>query len=100
MPFNLPFRFPYFYNYKKNYYPPFNKQPTFLKNSSKINSQYSERKKNTEDKNQLSSEYFLEIFGLHLYFDDILILCLLFFLYTEEVKDYELFLCLIFLLIS
>ena len=41
-----------------------------------------------------------EIFGLKLFFDDILILCILFFLYNEEVKDYELFLCLILLLIT
>ncbi len=40
------------------------------------------------------------ILGLNLYFDDILILCLLFFLYTEEVKDEMLFICLIMLLLS
>lgn len=45
-------------------------------------------------------ECIFEIFGLKLFFDDILILCILFFLYTEEVKDYELFLCLILLLIT
>lgn len=41
-----------------------------------------------------------EIFGLKIFFDDVLILCILFFLYNEDVKDYELFLCLILLLIT
>ena len=41
-----------------------------------------------------------ELFGIKLYFDDVLILSLLFFLYKEEVKDESLFLALILLLIS
>ncbi len=43
---------------------------------------------------------FFEIFGLKLYFDDILIICLLFFLYKEEVHDEYLFTALILLLLS
>ena len=42
----------------------------------------------------------LDLFGIKLYFDDVLILSLLFFLYKEEVKDESLFLALILLLIS
>ena len=45
-------------------------------------------------------DYFFEIFGLKLYFDDILIICLLFFLYEEGVNDQELFISLILLLLS
>jgi len=41
-----------------------------------------------------------ELFGIKLYFDDVLILSLLFFLYKEEVKDEGLFLALVMLLIS
>ena len=41
-----------------------------------------------------------DLFGIKLYFDDVLILSLLFFLYNEEVKDEGLFLALILLLIS
>lgn len=41
-----------------------------------------------------------EIFGLKLYFDDLLILALLFFLYQEEVKDTYLYMALILLLIT
>ncbi len=42
----------------------------------------------------------LDLFGIKLYFDDVLILGLLYFLYNEEVKDEGLFLALIMLLIS
>ena len=41
-----------------------------------------------------------EIFGLTLHFDDILIICLLFFLYNEGVHDTLLFISLILLLLS
>ncbi len=40
------------------------------------------------------------LFGIHLYYDDILILMLLFFLYKEDVKDPSLFISLILLLLS
>lgn len=42
----------------------------------------------------------LDLFGIKLHFDDVLILSLLFFLYQEEVKDEGLFLALVMLLIS
>lgn len=41
-----------------------------------------------------------EIFGIKLYFDDLLLICLIFFLYNEGVKDSFLFIALILLLIS
>lgn len=41
-----------------------------------------------------------QIFGINLYFDDILIVCLIFFLYQEGVKDEGLFIALILLLLS
>ena len=40
------------------------------------------------------------IMGITLYFDDILIVCLLFFLYSEGVQDEMLFISLILLLLS
>ena len=46
-----------------------------------------------------NTQYF-DIFGIRLYFDDILILCLLFFLYQEEVNDQFLFMALLLLLLS
>lgn len=51
-------------------------------------------------KAQSDDNVWLDLFGLKLYFDDVLILSLLFFLYKEEVKDEGLFLALVLLLIS
>lgn len=51
-------------------------------------------------KNKHDSPVWLDLFGIKLYFDDVLILSLLFFLYKEEVKDEGLFLALVLLLIS
>ena len=47
-----------------------------------------------------SDPVWFDLFGIKLYFDDVLILSLLFFLYKEEVKDEGLFLALVLLLIS
>lgn len=41
-----------------------------------------------------------EIMGIKLYFDDILLICLIFFLYLEGVQDEMLFLALVLLLLS
>ncbi len=41
-----------------------------------------------------------DIFGIKLYFDDILLIVLIYFLYKEEVKDESLFVTLILLLLS
>ena len=43
---------------------------------------------------------YIEIFGIKLYFDDLLLICLIFFLYNEGVKDKYLFISLILLLLS
>lgn len=53
--------------------------------------------------NPFSADYdkpVLELLGIQLYLDDIIILSLLFFLYKEEVKDEMLFISLILLLLS
>ena len=47
-----------------------------------------------------NEEPIIEILGISLYLDDIIILALLFFLYQEGVKDYMLYLALIMLLLS
>lgn len=47
-----------------------------------------------------SDDNCFEIFGIKLYFDDILLICLLLFLYNEGVKDQLLFISLIMLLLS
>lgn len=86
-------RFPYHpyhsSSFKKQVRPSFQKEET---KTSSCNSAPSSQK-NTENS-------FLELFGLTLYFDDILLICLIFFLYQEGVKDTSLFLCLVLLLLS
>lgn len=53
-----------------------------------------------QKKPESDNPVWLDLFGIKLYFDDVLILSLLFFLYKEEVKDEGLFLALVLLLIS
>lgn len=58
---------------------------------------------NTKNENShidSNGEPIINIFGISLYFDDILIICLIFFLYNEKVTDYYLFFVLILLLLS
>ena len=53
-----------------------------------------------DDAASSDSDGFFELFGLKLYFDDVLIICILFFLYSEGVKDNMLFVSLLLLLLS
>lgn len=50
--------------------------------------------------NTKQNEQFFEIFGIKLYFDDLLIIALLFFLYKEECSDDSLFIILVLLLLT
>lgn len=97
--FNMPFFGSPYYN--RNYY---NKYGNSNKNYNNTTQDYTEKsnydihtEKSTTNKN---GQAFLSIFGLDLYFDDILILCILFSLYTEGVKDEMLFICLLLLLLT
>lgn len=45
-------------------------------------------------------EALFEIFGLKIYFDDLLLVCIIFFLYQEGIQDEYLFLALILLLLN
>lgn len=118
------FRYPFFYNnysnyYHKSYLSQFNNSNSFRDNSNQSNylhnsSSFSHAKPNPSNesisdcnvskknnsKKLDDSNYFFELFGLKLYFDDILLICLIFFLYQEGVKDDELFISLILLLLS
>lgn len=78
-------------------------------NSNSMGSKFSRAKhEDFNDKNQETNnieedrEYnqFFELFGIRLYFDDLLILALLFFLYKEESQDSYLYIILIMLLLS
>jgi len=45
-------------------------------------------------------EPLFEILGIRLFYDDILLICLIFFLYSEGIQDTYLFLALVLLLLS
>lgn len=118
---NFPFfRFPYY-----NYYPYYNNyihnNNSKLKDSNissekedKIQSEWQDNKKGSSKYNSFGpiifinpfdesfnkNEPVLEILGLKLYLDDLIILGLLYLLYTEDVHDDILFLSLILLLLS
>ena len=99
------FPFPYYNNYyrRTNYY---NNNNPPISNINNKNIQASQSQTQTEQDNNFLSKpnsnetVWFDIFGIKLYFDDVLILSLLFFLYKEEVKDEGLFLALVLLLIS
>lgn len=114
----FPLRFPFFYSpnyYNFRRYPsgnynfiytksgnPHNENLNLLGNNLKAlrpAEELTSSKKNNSKSNS-NEDYFLELFGLKLFFDDILIVCLIFFLYDEGVKDNELFISLILLLLS
>lgn len=89
-----------------------NKNGNFIGNTARIqtnNSNFNRISQNTpptasrenKDKNnKVDEENFFEILGIKLYSDDILLLCLIFFLYREGVQDEYLFIALIMLLLS
>lgn len=72
-----------------------NNQQSRISESTNLNTHREELKKE-----EIGKEVFFEILGIKLYSDDILLLCLLFFLYKEGVHDEYLFIALIMLLLS
>ena len=120
MMFNNPyFSFPYYNRYSRYGY-----RPVYYNNSTHSNTHNIENSKNINNSNYrddvnttkkindnrdcLNTDIcdneddvpMFEIFGIKLFFDDILLICLIFFLYKEEVKDQSLFISLILLLLS
>ncbi len=95
-------RFPFPNNYSylhSNYYKGIYNKPNLpTNNENKSNVIIDSNKQKNSSKND--DAYFFELFGLKLYFDDVLLICLIFFLYQEGVKDDELFISLILLLLS
>lgn len=90
-------------NYTKNEQNPCSPKTTPNKEQGNCKN-YSDNTNNIKNNNIINiennSEECFEIFGIKLYFDDLLILTLLFFLYQEEVKDTYLYIALILLLLS
>lgn len=68
-------------------------------NSSNCKNNSKQDKSETKEMEDGSNPIF-EIFGIKLFFDDILLISLIFFLYSEGVKDQNLFIALILLLLS
>ena len=67
--------------------------------SSSIKDSEKQEDRNLKDEKSSQNEFF-EIFGIKLFFDDLIIISLLFFLYSEGVNDYYLFITLILLLLT
>lgn len=97
--------YPYYQYYRKNSY--FKKDDIIKEDIRELNKSSDNKAcneiKNNENKSSrfdIDEEPFLDILGIKLYLDDLIILCLLFFLYQEGVKDEILFIALILLLLS
>lgn len=75
--------------------------PEYKTNQNKpiTNPQKRTHQKKEKAKQQESPPLF-SFFGINLYFDDVLILCILFFLYNEKVNDPYLFFTLVLLLLT
>lgn len=97
-PYNYPY-YRYYNNYSKN-----NVQELESTNKQKdsITTSNSNEDSNTTDSRFSSSseQVIFEIFGLKLYLDDLIILCVLFFLYQQNVQDEMLYIILFLLLFS
>lgn len=65
---------------------------------SEIQNSINLKTKNKSNKN--NEDYLFDLFGLKIYSDDVLLVSLIYFLYSEGVKDDGLFIVLILLLIS
>lgn len=109
MMFNYPFLgfrnkyYPYkYYNYPiyQNKYNSSNDNFENKPPNKKVEEVTSPTSKNSDTEYSSKNSYFFSILGIRLYFDDLIILALLFFLYNEGVKDDGLFICLILLLLS
>ena len=94
-------------NFSNNFSGNFNSNSNFgnssFGNSSFGNLHFDENSASKEPEKNNTEHFYdecFEILGLKLHFDDLLIMCILFFLYQEEVKDSYLYIALILLLLS
>lgn len=100
---NYPYNNPY-YRYHNRYSYPAYSQPVQDK---KVDEQKNSITNSDEISNTIDSRLFsnseqaiFDLFGIKLYLDDIIILCLLFFLYEQDIKDDMLYMILFLLLVS
>lgn len=114
MIYNYPyFGFPNYMNYysnvNKKVVPAFQPKTTYTNYYNKQNKQnkqtlnYNKPKINNNVNNSINNNDktpLFNLFGIQLYFDDILLICVIFFLYNEEIEDNYLLLALVLLLLS
>lgn len=77
--------------------------PAFVNNvndNKKVFDKVSASTSNVIDSEDAEDAYFFDVFGVRLYYDDLLLISLIFFLYNEGVDDTGLFIALILLLLS
>lgn len=101
MMFNYPFSS--YSNFRRpppSGYPFYFKQPIYANSKKNPESIPSIENKPPIVDNNNKEDCLFNIFGIKLYFDDLLLICLIFFLYNEGVKDQSLFIILILLLLS
>ncbi len=97
--FGFPYQYPYYNRYYNNY-------KYYNSNINKNNNDDNDTDKEIEESsvqardNNNCDKPILNFMGIKLFLDDIIILGILFLLYTEEVKDEMLFIALILLLLS
>lgn len=102
------YRYPYYRNYPtyySNYYHPISHiNKIENKKDEEISKGEQEKKPSstieTRTHDSINDKPLFEIMGIKLYFDDILLLCLIFFLYQEGTDDSFLLIALVLLLLS
>ena len=92
--YKKPYRSPYSYPYFSSISQSANKSP----HHNSENQLNIEKEKNKSNKN--NDAFLFDLFGLKIYYDDILLISLIYFLYSEGVKDDGLFIVLVLLLLS
>ena len=107
--YNMYYKNNYLNNNSNNYY---NKKNDLIKNiylnnsEENVNNKYYQEnnidnlKKTQEESRNSSDDTIINVFGIKLAFDDLIILGLLYLLYTEDVKDISLYIVLILLLLN
>lgn len=78
----------------------FEHEKGYVKDAIKKDKKLETKSKNASNVRNEEDKVLFEILGISLYYDDVLLICLIFFLYQEGVQDQYLFLSLILLLLS
>ena len=98
---NFPFQF-YKNPYRNHYYYQNSSTLSHFSNSLPQSNykNYTNTKAEKNKSNKNNNDFLFDLFGLKIYYDDVLLISLIYFLYSEGVKDDGLFIVLILLLLS